>query len=420
MAENVIECPKCGTKISLTDALSTDIKEQYQKEFQEIISKRENELSSLQDALAKEKHTLTEQRAEIDKIVNDKLNLEKSTLEKKLRDDILNQNRVETEDLKAQISEKSKIIEESQKQELELRKKARDLEEKERTIELEMQRKLDSEKTKIQEEVTKKITDEQRLKAAEKDKQLEDMRHQIEDLKRKAEQGSQKAQGEILELEIEAELKSIFPFDTIEPVSNGIRGSDIIQKVITTSGQHVGTIIWETKRTKSWSDSWITKLKDDQRAISAEQAIIVTQALPKDASSPCLIDGIWVADYFTFKGIAVAIRSTLIQVYQAKAVAISKGEKLDFLYSYLTGTQFKQRVEAIVESFKSMQVDLEKEKRAIQKSWATREQQINRVLLSTAGMYGDIQGIVGISLPKIESLELDNNSGNDDDKKQID
>jgi hypothetical protein len=407
MTENTIQCPKCGTSISLNEALSADVKEQYRKEFQEITTKREAELSKLQSTLTKEKEALATQKSEIDKTVQSRLSLEKTALEKKMREEIQSSIRLEVEDLKAQVSEKAKRIEESEKIELDLRKKARALEEKEKSLEVELQRKFDAEKEKIQAETTQKLTEEIRLKAAEKDKQLDDMRRQIEDLKRKAEQGSQQSQGEILELEVESALKALFPIDQIDPVPKGMKGGDIIQKVITASGQHAGTIIWETKRTKSWSDGWIDKLKEDQRAISAELAVIVTQVLPKDVSHLALVDGIWVADFMTFGGIAVALRSNLLQLFQARAVAAGKGEKMDFLYNYLTGTQFKQRIETIVESFRTMQEDLDKEKRVIQKGWAAREQQLVRVLTSTVGMYGDIQGIVGASLPKIAALELE-------------
>ena len=416
MTENSIECPNCGTKISLTDALSADIKEHYKNEFQQISSKREAEITKLQDTLTKEKETLINKQAEIEITIQNRLNAERTTLEMKIRNDVSNQARLEIDDLKIQLTEKVKLVEASQQHELELRKRTRELEDKEKSVELEIQRKLDIERAQIQEETGRKITEDLRLKTAEKDKQLDDMRRQIEDLKRKAEQGSQQAQGEILELEIESVLKALFPSDIIDPVAKGMKGGDIIQKVMTPSGQQVGTIIWETKRTKGWTDSWITKLKDDQRAIAAEHAVIVSQTLPKDVTTLAQIDGVWVTDYFTFRGIAVALRSSLTQLYHAKSVAANKGEKMDSLYNYLTGTQFKQRVEAIVESFRSMRDDLEKEKRAITKIWATREQQINRVITSTAGMHGEIYGIIGTSLPKIESLEIEGpeNSKNDE------
>lgn len=407
MTENKVECPKCGYEFSVTEALSAELEEKFNKKYQKVTQKKEAEIEKIQDEIEKEKKALAKKQTEIDKIIQDKLVTEKSELEKKIKKSLLDQSKLEVEDLKNQIEEKSKLIEDAQKKELELRKKSRELEDKEKSLELVLQRKFDAEKLKIEEDVSKKIAEDQRLKTAEKDKQLEDMRRQIEDLKRKAEQGSQQSQGEILELEIESALKAIFPIDQIDPVAKGMKGGDIIQKVITSSGQHAGSIIWETKRTKSWSDSWIDKLKGDQRAISAEFAVIVTQVLPKDVSHLAHIDGVWVVDYMTFRGIAVALRSNLLQLFQTRAVVAGKGEKMDFLYNYLTGTQFKQRIETIVESFRTMQEDLDREKRSIQKTWAARDQQLVRVLTSTVGMYGDIQGIVGASLPKIASLELD-------------
>lgn len=414
MAENTIACPECGHEFSVTGALSAEIEEKYNKKFKMAAQKKEAEIEKLQDDLEQEKKLLAKKQSDLDKTIQDKLSVEKVELEKKIRLSVTDQNRLEFEDLKTQVQEKSKQIQDSQKTELELRKKSRELEDREKSLELDLQRKFDAEKTNIEETVAKRISEDQRLKTAEKDKQLEDMRKQIEDLKRKAEQGSQQTQGEVLELEIEASLKSSFPHDEIVPVPKGMKGGDIIQKVKTTSGQDAGIIIWETKRTKSWSDGWIEKLKEDQRSISAEFSVIVTQILPKGVSHLAQIDGVWVADYLSFVGIAVALRSHVLQLFHARAVAAGKGEKLDFLYSYLTGTQFKQRIEVIVESFKTMQEDLDKEKRVIQKCWATREQQIARVLTSTVGMYGDIQGIVGASLPKISALELEAPNGGSD------
>ena len=402
-----IECPKCGNEFSVAEALSSEIEEKFKKKFQKDALKKEAEIEKIQEDLENEKKSLLKKQADMEKTIQEKLNLEKVELEKKIRISLASQSKVELEDLKNQVQEKSKQVQDAQKIEIDLRKKSRELEEKEKSLELDLQRKFDAEKAKIEEDVAKKITEDQRLKAAEKDKQLEDMRRQIEDLKRKSEQGSQQSQGEILELEIESALKILFPIDQIDPVPKGMKGGDIIQKVTNSSGQQVGTIIWETKRTKSWSDGWIDKLKEDQRAISAESAVIVTQILPKDVSHLALIEGVWVVDFMAFRGIAVALRSNLIQLFQARAVVAGKGEKMDFLYNYLTGTQFKQRIETIVESFRTMQEDLDKEKRVIQKGWAAREQQLVRVLTSTVGMYGDIQGIVGASLPRIAALELE-------------
>jgi len=399
VSETAIQCPGCGSKISLTQALSTEIKEQYRKESLQQFSKREAELLNREQAL-------NQKQSEWKKAFQERLKVERAQLEQKIREELTDKSRLEIEDIKAELVEKKKRIEEFQAAELELRKERRKLEEKQQSVELDFQRKLDAERIRIQEETARKIAEENRLKAAEKDKQLEDMLRQIEDLKRKAEQGSQQIQGEVLELEIEAILKDLFPADIIEPVPKGIRGGDIIHKITTLSGQHAGTIIWETKRTKTWSDGWINKLKDDQRAISAECAVIITQVMPKDITALGFLDGVWVADFVTFRGIALSLRFNLLQVFQARAMTEGKNEKLDFLYSYLTGAQFKQRVEAIVEAFRTMQGDLETEKRVIKKNWEAREKQITRVLDSTVRMYGDVQGIIGASLPKIEALEF--------------
>lgn len=406
MADQSISCPKCGNQVSVTKAIGAEIETKMKAHYQKLMADHQKDWAQKSSALESEKAALAKQKDEFDHLLNEKLVKERSALESKLKAELQSQSNIELIDLKNQLAEKARQAESMQLAELELRKQKRELEERQKMQELELVRKFDAERALIEEKTAQRLTEEQRLKAAEKDKQLDEMRRQIEDLKRKAEQGSQQTQGEILEVEVEHSLRSMFPMDIIEPVAKGIRGGDIIQRVMTSSGQNAGTIIWETKRTKAWSDGWVTKLKEDQRAISAECAVIVTQVLPKGECHLALVDGVWAVDYRTTAGIAHALRGQLLQVYQARAMAAGKDEKLDFLYGYLTGTQFKQRVEAIVEAFQSMKSELEKEKRAYQRIWATREQQIDRVLSSTVGMYGDIQGIIGTSLPRIQRLEL--------------
>lgn len=375
---NKVQCPKCGTQISLTEALSAEMEERYKSDFQKKMA----------DAQAD-------------------FNNRARNFEKKLRDELAQSRNVELTDLKNQLGEKAKLLAEAQANELELRKRSRELEEKEKGLALELQRQVDEERKKISEEVGRRVADEHRLKGLEKDKQLDDMRKQIEELKRKAEHSSEQRQGEVLELEFEGLLRAQFPFDTIEPVAKGIRGADVIQKVLLPTGQVAGTIVWEMKRTRTWSDGWIEKLKEDQRALRAEFAVIVTQTMPKDVRALAQLEGVWVTEFSCAVGLGHALRGQLLQIYQVQNAASGKGEKMEFLYNYLTGIGFRQRVESIVEAFKSMQDDLDKEKRAYQKMWAAREQQLMRVLNNTAGMYGDIQGIVGASLPKIETLELE-------------
>ncbi|MDH4154180.1 MAG: DUF2130 domain-containing protein, partial [Nitrospira sp.] len=240
----------------------------------------------------------------------------------------------------------------------------------------------------------------------EKEQTIASMQTQIEELKRRAEQGSQQLQGEVQELELEAVLRTKFPRDTIEPVPKGEFGGDALQRVMGPLGQLCGTILWESKRTKNWSDGWLVKLRDDQRTAKADIAIIVSQTLPKDVESFDLVDGIWVTNAKSVFSLAVALRHSLIELASARQALDGQQTKTEMVYQYLTGPRFRHRVEAIVEAFSSMQEDLDREKKAITKQWAKREEQIERVMQATVGMYGDLQGIAGKSIQEIDGLEL--------------
>ena len=232
------------------------------------------------------------------------------------------------------------------------------------------------------------------------------MQRQIEDLKRRAEQGSQQLQGEVQELELEALLSAKFPRDTIQPVPKGEFGGDVLQRVIGPLGQPCGTILWESKRTKNWSDGWLPKLREDQRAAKAELAVIISQALPKEVETFECIDGVWVAHPKVALPVAMSLRQTLIEVAGARQASEGQQTKMEMVYQYLTGPRFRQRIEAIVEAFSSMKKDLDVEKKALTRQWAKREEQIERVMQATVGMYGDFQGIAGKTLQEIEGLEF--------------
>jgi hypothetical protein len=390
MPEQYITCPKCGNKIQLSEAFTHEIEEKLRSEF------------------GKERALALEAR---DREHREAMARERTTLEQQAKRKAEESAALELKDLKNRLDEQAKQLDSARKQELELRKGKRELEERERNLALDLERKLDEERKRIWEEAGRKISDEQRLKLAEKDKLADDMRRQIEELKRKADLTSQQAQGEVLEIELEAILSQNFRTDGIEPVAKGVRGADIIQRVVDESGRACGTVIWESKRTKAWSDGWIQKLKDDQRAAKAELAVLVSAVLPKEVNRFGFHQGIWVSDFASAVGLAAALRANLIDVTRASFTLQGKNEKMELIYSYLSGTGFKQRVEAIVESFVSMKSDLDAEKRSMEKIWAKREAQIERVIKSTAGMYGDLQGIIGSALPEVKLLELPSGKG---------
>ena len=392
MAQDMIKCPKCGETIEISQAISHNIekelKKKYDKEIEDV------------------KHDSDRRLKLKDNELETKLNKEKKALETKIRKETEEAEHFKVNDLKEQLKEKTEHLKVAEQQELELRKQQRELENKKKSFELEMTRKLDNERQQISEKASKDAEESHRLKNAEKEKQMTDMRSQIEDLKRKAEQASQKTQGEVLELELEQILKEEFSFDDIDAVSSGVRGADIVHTVKTQSGRICGKIIWETKRTKIWSDAWIQKMKEDQRKEKADLAVIVSEALPKGFHHFRQIQGIWVTDIPSAVSLALALRVVLIQVTRTKEIETGKEEKMEIVYKYLTGPEFGNRVQAIIEAFVGMKKELDAEKRLTEKHWAKREKQIERVILNIAGMHGDIEGISGASLPTIKMLEL--------------
>ena len=404
--DQTIICPKCSSEIPLTETLSQQIRESLMRELEVEVKSREAVLAERGKKLDEGQKELEAAKLTVEQRVAEQLKDKETTLRQAIKADIESSIQAELKDLQEQIEKKDQRLKESQGNELDLRKRARDLEDRQKSLELEVARKVDEERENIRLMAVDQFTEDHRLKDLEKDKQLEDMRKTIDDLKRKSEQGSMQTQGEVLELDLEAMLKIQFPIDSVEAVPKGMRGADILQRVVNSMGQNCGTIIWETKRTKAWSDSWIEKLKEDQREVKAEIAVLVTEVLPKGIHIFREIDGIWVTTPAIASNIAALLRSTLIQVSQATLSIANKGEKMELLYNYLSGPAFRQKVEAIVEAFAAIKEDLEKEKRAMVRLWAKREKQLEKVIMSTSGMYGDMQGIIGASLPEIKHLRL--------------
>lgn len=408
MSDQTITCPYCGKEIPLTETLSHQIKEGLRKEFELKSRDRELELAKREKILAEEKKILENSKKAIDQQVSQRLQAEREKLKQEARKEVENAIQVKLKDLQEQNNEKEVKIAEAQKAELEFRKKIRELEELRKNQELEITRKLDEERKLISEKARKEAEEENRLKLLEKEKQLEDTKKALDEAKRKAHQGSIQTQGEVLELDLESLLRTQFPVDEIQPVPKGIKGADIAQKVHNRGGHYCGTILWELKHTKAWNDGWLSKLKDDQREVKAEIAVLVTETLPMEVESFGQIEGVWVTSSLLSTALASVLRTSLIELAQHKLSIVGKSEKMEVLYNYLSGPEFRQRIEAIVESFKSMKEDLDQEKRAMIKIWAKREKQIERIVNNTVGMYGDIEGIIGASLPHIKSLELTN------------
>ena len=367
MTDTVITCPHCGGKIELTEALAARLHAEFDAEHQ----------ARLKQAVAQ--------------------------AEKKAREGAA----LEKQFLETQLAEERSKREAAQQAELALRKEKAALDERARELDLEVARRVDGEKRQLEQAIRRSVGDEQSLKLKEKDKLIEDLRGALEDAKRKSEQGSQELQGAVLELDIQAALERQFPHDLIAPVPKGARGADLVQEVRDGALRPCGRIVWETKNTRHWQPAWLDKLKDDQRASGANLAVLVSVALPEDIHEFGQIDGVWIASVRAWPALALALREQLIQVAFAHAAAEGKQEKMEFLYRYLAGDPFRARIEAIVEAFTGLQDQLNRERRAMEKLWREREKQIERVVTNTVGMYGEVRGIVGGSLPEIPALALE-------------
>ena len=411
MTEPIIACPKCKTEIKLTESLAAPLIESTRREFEKQlaqkdadIAKRETSLREREEALARAKETIDGQVAEKLKQERAKIVAEEAKKAKLALANDLDQKSKEINDLHEVLKQRDAKLAEAQKAQAEVIRKQRELDDAKRELDLTVEKRIQEGLTVVREQARKEAEEQLKLKVMEKEQTIASMQKQIEELKRKAEQGSQQLQGEVQELALEELLNTKFPRDIIEPVPKGEHGGDILQRVSGPFGQTCGTILWESKRTKNWSDSWLGKLREDQRAAKAEIAVIISRVLPKGVETFELIDGVWVTHPRAALPVAMTLRNTLIEVACARQATEGQQTKMEMVYQYLTGQRFRQRVQAIVEAFSSMQEDLDREKKAILIQWAKREEQINRVMQATVGMYGDLQGIAGKTLQEIEGL----------------
>ncbi|MCA9472670.1 MAG: DUF2130 domain-containing protein [Nitrospirales bacterium] len=413
MTEPTIICPKCQNEIRLEESLAVPLIEKTKQDYERRLAqkdadaaKREAAVREREAAVAKAKEALDEQIAEKLKLERTKISTEEAKKAKLAIGSDLEQKAKELAELQAILKQRDEKLAEAQKTQAELLRKQRELDDARRELDLTVEKRVQEGLIATREQAKKEAEESLSLKVKEREQTIASMQKQIEELKRKAEQGSQQLQGEVQELELEALLTTKFPLDQIQPVPKGEHGGDVLQRVVSGFGQPCGLILWESKRTKNWSDGWLTKLREDQRQAKAEIAVIVSQALPKEVETFELVDGVWVTHPKAALPVALVLRHTLMEVASARQATEGQQSKMELVYQYLMGPRFRQRVQAIVEGFTSMQEDLDKERQVIRKQWAKREAQIDRVMESTVGMYGDLQGIAGKTLQEIEGLEL--------------
>ncbi len=327
-----------------------------------------------------------------------------NALTQQIQDEIL---RKEQDKHEIELEEMKKKLKVAQDVELELRKEKNKLDEEKRTFELDKQRQLDAEREKIRQKALEEASESQRLKEKEKDKVIDDLKKSLEEAQRKATQGSQQLQGEVQELDLEQLLHSTFPQDVIEPIGKGVLGADIRQIVKSPMGMDCGTILWESKRTKAWSDGWISKLKEDLLHDKAHIPAIISDTLPDEAKSGIgFKDGVWIASHKLALPLAALLRKSLLDAAKQKKIAGAQQSKAEELYGFVTSHDFQHQMEAMIETYQEMQKEIQKERVSFERSWKLREMQVNKLLTGVAGLYGSMQGIAGAALAPIKSLEL--------------
>lgn len=404
MSHRQIKCPNCQSAIDISEVMSAQLSSQIRAEVEREVAAKRKDVEQLAAQLDAREADIVTRQAQVQREVTERLEAERTQLltvaqqnaEQHLRDEMQSRD-IEMKQLRDRLKQ-------AQKSELELQKQQRELQDRAEALELEVAREINEQRAEIRTKALQDADEQHRLNAAEKDSQIQGLLKKIDELKRKAEQGSQQLQGEVLELALEELLEGAFPMDSIEPTATGIRGGDTLHGVLDGTGLNCGRILWESKRTKNWSNGWLAKARDDQRAARAACVVIVSEALPDGVRTFAQIEGVWVCHWSCIVGLATALRIGLVEVGKSRLAVQCQHGKMELVYNYLSGREFQQRIAGIVEAFLSMQSDLESEKRSMQRIWSKREKQIQRAVMNTAGMYGDLQGIIGSSMPVIEGL----------------
>lgn len=410
---NKIKCPNCGEQIDVNDVFAHQTEEKYKQLLADERKKIITEAERVATELEKRKNEFDEKVKRQNEIFAERLEKEKAVLSKSLEEKVKLDFEQHLKAKDEELAEKSKKLNELRQKEIEVERLKRSMSEQEQNMELEFQKRLLKERSEYEEVLIKREQErakiksqEQDLKMREKDKALEDMKRQLEEVQRRAEQGSMQLQGEVQELAIEEYLRENFPFDTVEEIKKGQRGADCLQVVNNGFQQNCGTIYYESKRTKHFTEGWIDKFKADMRAKGADIGVLVTQAMPADMEIMGERNGIWVCTFEEFKGLAFVLRQTIIRIAQERSSQENKGDKMHMLYDFLTSNEFRMQVEGIVEGFRTMKDDLDRERRAMEKLWKQREKQLEKVILNTTNMYGSVRGIAGKAVQTVEYLEL--------------
>lgn len=413
-----ITCPSCHHSFNLEDVLTEDVekslKQQYEQRHKESMQKLQQE----RESLARLQKDFEEKKQRENELFAQRLEKEKQKMQQDLQEQIRKsvagdyENKVKM--LQEAVLDGEEKVKLARAKEMEILQLQKQLKNQKDELELQLEKKLLERTKEIEEREGKRAQELQELKLKEKEHQIDQMKKLIEEMKRKSEQGSMQLQGEVQELALEEMLRATFPYDLINEVGKGIKGADAIHQVNNHLGQCCGTIIYESKRTQAFTESWIEKLKADMRKTGADIAVIVTQTMPRDMERFGQRNGVWVCNFQEAVSLAQVLRDGLIKIYQASKSQENKGEKMQMLYDYLTGNEFHQQVEAIVEGFMHIKNGINKERIQMEKLWKEREKQLEKAMLNTTHMYASVKGIAGAAISEVKQLEMGSESADDE------
>jgi hypothetical protein len=419
----MINCPNCLHKFEPGDAFMKDFETQARQKMAAEWQKLKSDVEKDRFLLQQQRELLEKQQQQQEAEIQQRLMAERQKMQQQLQDSIRKSVASDFENqlnlLQQAYKDNQEKLKLARQKELDFLQKEQKLSQKEEELEIELQKRVNDERERLSKEIrdleNQKLQQQEtewRLKLAEKEKQLEDQKRLAEEMRKKAEQGSMQLQGEVQELLLEDLLRTGFPFDKVVPVGKGVRGADCIQVICNPFGNECGKIIYESKRTTSFSNDWIEKLKADMRSQGADIAVIVTQTLPKDMERFGERDGVYVCTFAEVRSLACVLRSSIVKVFQLTKSQENKGDKMTLLYDYLTGNEFAEQWKAIREGFLSMRLSIQKERDTMERLWKAREKQLEKVLLNAAHIRGSIEGIAGadavnLELEENEALMLD-------------
>lgn len=400
-----IICPNCDSEIEITEVMSAQLSAKIRGEVEAEFATRNGEFKKKLERLTLLEQELKGRESHLENEVEARLNKERATLQQnavkeatdKLGAELLAQNQ--------ELATLRDRLRESRENELALEKAKRDLQDRAEALELEVARKVNAERVSIRNKALKDADEQHRLSLAEKDHKISGLLTKIDELKRRAEQGSQQIQGEVLELELERSIRDAFPEDDVCEVAKGRNGEDLLQ-VVRSGNKTCGSISWETKRAKTFQSSWLGKLREDQRAAGSDCAILVTDVLPKGVDTFALVDGVFVCSRSHAIAVGTALRTGIKQVAKARSAAEGRSGKKELVYDYLCSSEFQNHVAGVVEALVDMVEELEKEQRSTQTRWKKRRKQLQRAFVGAASFYGDLQGLAGNALPDLKCLGM--------------